>query len=72
MISHNAYSFSVKQALLVVLHKTDRIGDILNRTVNALLAEVNKGAEATIIPSACEGQISLSAAEVRISFTFLF
>ncbi|KAM7532801.1 hypothetical protein Aperf_G00000128958 [Anoplocephala perfoliata] len=54
------------QALLVVLHKTNRSGDLLNRTVKVLLAEVNRGAEATTVPSACKGQTSLSAAERRL------
>lgn len=48
----------------MVLHKTDRMGDLLNRTVNALLAEVNRGAEATTVPSACKEQANLTAAEV--------
>ncbi|KAL5967770.1 hypothetical protein TSMEX_004468, partial [Taenia solium] len=54
------------QALLVVLHRADRLNDLLNRTASALLAEVNKEAEATTVPSACYHQISLSAAERRL------
>ncbi|VDO01875.1 unnamed protein product [Rodentolepis nana] len=54
------------QALLVVLHKTDRMGDLLNRVVNALLVEVNRGAEATTVPSACKEQADLTAAERRL------
>uniref|UniRef100_A0A0R3WFE8 tRNA (32-2'-O)-methyltransferase regulator THADA n=1 Tax=Taenia asiatica TaxID=60517 RepID=A0A0R3WFE8_TAEAS len=54
------------QALLVVLHRTDRLDDLLNRTASALLAEVNKEAEATTVPSACNHQTSLSAAERRL------
>ncbi|KAM3181125.1 hypothetical protein ACTXT7_014966 [Hymenolepis weldensis] len=54
------------QALLVVLHKRDRMGDLLNRTVNALLAEVNRGADATTVPSACKEQVNLTAAERRL------
>ncbi|KAL5109916.1 hypothetical protein TcWFU_002228 [Taenia crassiceps] len=54
------------QTLLVVLHKTDRLGNLLNRIANALLAEVNKEAEATTVPSTCNDQTSLSAAERRL------
>ncbi|EUB58700.1 Thyroid adenoma-associated protein [Echinococcus granulosus] len=54
------------QTLLVVLHKTGRLGDLLNRTASALLAEINREAEATTVPSTCNDQTSLSASERRL------
>lgn len=56
----------------MALHKSDRLGDLLNRTASALLAEINKEAEATTVPSACDDQTNLSTAEVGVLFTFTF
>ncbi len=52
------------QALLVVLHKTGKMGDALTNTVNALLEVACREVEATTVPAACQNQASLSAAEV--------
>ena len=51
----------------MVLHKSDQLGDLLNRTVIAFLDEVNREAEATTVPIACKDQDNLSAAEVSIA-----
>ncbi|VDM31987.1 unnamed protein product [Hydatigera taeniaeformis] len=54
------------QTLLVALHKTSQLSVLLNRTVRALLAELNGETEATTVPSDCKARIRLPVVERRL------